>query len=110
MNSWEIVLAIAGLGVISVVTRGFFLIPEREVPIPHWLREALRFAPLAALAAVVVPGLVMDDQGHLLATWRDARLFGLAAGALVFWRTRGLLAMIIVGTAVFLPLHVVLGW
>jgi branched-subunit amino acid transport protein len=110
MTVWEAVAVIFGLGVISVVTRSFFLIPKREVPIPHWLREALRFAPLAALVAVVVPEIALDANGHLLATWHDAKLFGAAAAALVFWRTRSLLTMIVVGTAVFLALRLVLGW
>ena len=108
--TWEIVLAIAGLALISVITRGFFLIPEREVPIPHWLREALRFAPLAALAAIVVPEIALDAHGAFLHTWRDAKLAGALVAALVFWRTRSLLTMILVGTAVFLPLHVLAGW
>ena len=110
MSTWEIVAAIAGLAAISVVTRGFFLIPRHEVPIPHWLREALRFAPLAALAAVVLPEILLDEHGALVHTWHDAKLFGVAAAILVFWRTRSLLTMILVGTAVFLPLHVVLHW
>ena len=36
-------------------TRGFFFLSSREVPIPDWLRQGLRYAPLAAMAAVVVP-------------------------------------------------------
>ncbi len=54
MNSWETVLAIVGLAVITLVTRSFFLIPEKEVHLPGWLRRSLRYAPLAALAAIVV--------------------------------------------------------
>ena len=110
MTAWEIVLALAGLTVITVVTRAFFLIPEREVPIPHWLREALRYAPLAALVAVVAPEVILDAQGHFIHTWQDARLFGAAAGALTFWRWRNLLATIVAGSAVFLALRIGLGW
>ena len=53
MGYWEIVLTVIGLAVITVLTRSFFLLPERELPIPKWLNEALRHAPLAALVAVV---------------------------------------------------------
>lgn len=110
MSSWENFLAVAGLTVITVVTRSFFLLPSREIPIPGWLREALRYAPLAALVAVVVPEVTLDPSGHLLHTWRDARLFGAATGALVFWRTRQLLATILGGSAVFLALRLAMGW
>ena len=109
MTALTTLLAIAGLAVITVITRGFFLFPEREVPIPAWLREALRYAPLAALVAVLVPELAMTD-GHLIDTWRDARLYAAAAGALWFWRRRSLLGTILVGTAVLLALRLGLGW
>ena len=109
MSAWRTVLAIAGLTGITIFTRGFFMMPEREIPIPHWLREALRFAPLAALVAVLVPEIAMTD-GHLIHTWKDARLFAAAAGALWFWVQRGLLGTILAGTAVLLVLRLGLGW
>lgn len=113
MNSaadpWLTALAIAGLALITVLTRGFFLMPEREWPLPGWLREGLRHAPLAALAAVVVPEII-SSQGQFVATWADARLFGAAAGAAwYFWR-RDILGTIVCGMAVFLPLRLALGW
>ena len=59
MQTWEVALAIVGLAVITVVTRGFFFLTEREIPIAAWLRQGLRYAPLAALAvsgmAVLLP-------------------------------------------------------
>jgi branched-subunit amino acid transport protein len=105
----EGVVAMVGLALITVVTRGFFCITEREIPIPDWLRQGLRYAPLAALAAVVVPEIVLSN-GALITTWRDARLFAAAAGALWFWRRRGILGTILVGMAVLLPLKLGLGW
>ena len=109
MSTWETLLTIVGLGAITVITRSFFLFPDKEVPIPAWLREGLRYAPLAAMAAVVVPELLMT-QGELLHTWRDARVFGALAGALYFWWRRGMLGTIVVGTSVMLALRFVLGW
>ncbi len=109
MGTWEAVLAVLGLTVITVVTRGFFFLTEREVPIPAWLRQGLRYAPLAAMAAVVVPEVVML-QGELIGTWQDARLFAVAAGAAWFWWRRGILGTILVGMAVLLPLRLGLGW
>lgn len=109
MSTWETILTIVGLGAITVITRSFFLFPDKEVPIPAWLREGLRYAPLAAMAAVVVPELLMT-QGELIHTWRDARVFGALAGALYFWWRRGMLGTIVVGTLVMLALRFVLGW
>ena len=109
MTTWMTIVAIAGLTVVSVVTRGFFMIPEREVPIPAWLREALRYAPLAALVAVLLPEIAMTGD-HLISTWKDARPYATAMGVLVFCTTRNLLGTILAGTAVLLALRLGLGW
>ena len=109
MSTWQAVVAILGLAVITVATRGFFLYPEREVPMPAWLKQGLRYAPLAALAAVVVPEIV-TTQGHLISTFKDARLWGtLAATGYFFWR-RGILGTIVTGTLVLVALRTGLGW
>ena len=109
MSTWQAVVAILGLAVITVATRGFFLYPEREVPMPAWLKQGLRYAPLAALAAVVAPEIV-TTQGHLISTFKDARLWGtLAATGYFFWR-RGILGTIVTGTLVLVALRTGLGW
>jgi len=109
MSPWLALLAIAGLAAITVITRGFFIIPEREIPIPGWLREALRYAPLAALVAVLLPEVAMSGD-HLLDTWRDARIYAAATGIAVFATTRNLLGTILAGTAVLLALRLGLNW
>jgi branched-subunit amino acid transport protein len=109
MRGWEAVLAIVGLAAITVGTRGFFLFPDRELPMPAWLKQGLRYAPLAALAAVVAPELLMTE-GHFITTFKDARLYGaLAATAYFFWR-RGILGTIISGTLAMVALRTGLGW
>lgn len=111
MSSDELWLlaAIAGLAAITVLARAFFMIPEREIPMPDWLRRGLKYAPLAALTAVIAPEILMT-QGHLIGTLQDARLPAvLCATAYYFWR-RGILGTIIVGMLVYLPLHIGLGW
>lgn len=109
MNAWQSALAILGLAVITVATRGFFLFPDREVPLPNWLRQGLRYAPLAALAAVVAPE-VLTTGGHLVGSLRDARIYAtLAATAYFFWR-RGILGTIVTGTLVMVALRTGLGW
>ena len=76
---------------------------------PEWLREGLRYAPIAALAAVVAPELVMT-QGHLVDTWRDARIFGALAGLVFYALQRSLFGTIVCGTAVMLAVKFGLGW
>jgi len=109
MSFWEGAIAILGLALLTALTRGFFLLPEREVPLPVWLKQGLRYAPLAALAAVVVPEVVMT-QGHLISTFKDARLYAAAAAAGYFFWRRGILGTIVTGTAVMLLLRLGVGW
>ena len=100
---------IVGLALVTVLTRGFFLISSQPWSLPPWALHALQYAPIAALSAVVVPEVVMT-QGELIDTWRDARLFAAVAGAAwYFWRG-GVLGTILAGMAVYLPLRLGLGW
>lgn len=100
---------IVGLAAVTVVTRCFFFILDRPWTLPAWAQRALQYAPVAALSAVIVPEIVMS-QGHLVAHWQDARPFAALAGAaLYFWRRSVLLTMV-GGMAVYLPLHLALGW
>ncbi len=108
-DTWSTALTIVGLAVVTVVTRGFFLYPEREVPLPEWLKRGLKVAPLAALTAVVLPEIVMV-HGRIIDTWQDARLPAVAVATLWYvWRP-GVLGPLLAGLAVYLPLRLGLGW
>lgn len=109
MSAVEAAVTIVGLALITALTRAFFLLPERNLPLPAWLQQGLRYAPLAALVAVVAPEVVLS-QGQLIGTWQDARLPAVVvASAYFFWR-RGILGTIVSGTAVLLALRLGLGW
>jgi branched-subunit amino acid transport protein len=100
---------IVGLALITVLTRSFFFLSSKPWSLPHWAQRGLQYAPIAAMSAVVVPEIV-TVQGELVSTWQDARLFAAAVGAgAYFWR-RDVLVTIVAGMAVYLPLHLGLGW
>ena len=67
--------------------------------------QGLRYAPLAALVAVIAPEIVLTD-GALLPTWADARLYAVLVGTAYFWWRRGILGTIVSGTAVLLSLKI----
>ena len=100
---------ICGLACVTVLTRCFFFLSSKSWSLPAWMLRGLQYAPIAALSAVVLPEIVMA-QGHLITTWMDARVFGAAAGALLYFWRRDVLLTIVVGMAVYLPLHLGLGW
>lgn len=109
MSTLEILIAIAGMTAITWITRGFFFFSRAELPIPAWLIEGLRYAPLAAMVAVVAPEIVMT-QGALIQTWKDARLYGAAAATVWFFWRRDMFGTIVVGTVTMLALRIGLGW
>ena len=111
MNGTDLwtVATIIGMACVTVITRSFFYISSKPWKLPAWAQRGLHYAPIAALSAVIVPEIVMT-QGHLIATWNDARLFAVAAGVLWFYWRKCVLGTIIAGMAVYLPLHLGLGW
>ena len=113
MGDFWIYLLVAALGGVTVVTRCFFFMFEQELPFPAWADRGLRYAPIAALSAVIIPEIVMKS-GALITDWRDARIYAAAVGAaFYFWRRgqgQAVLGTILIGMAVYLPLHIGLGW
>jgi branched-subunit amino acid transport protein len=109
MSTSYAVAGIVGLAVVTVVTRAFFLFPDRELMLPAWASQGLKFAPLAALVAVIAPEIVLTD-GELIATWADARIYAVVLGTAYFWWRRDILGTIVSGTAVLLALKIGLGW
>lgn len=106
-------ITIVAMALITMITRSFFLIPERQLTLPAWALRGLHYAPIAAVVAVIVPEIIMT-QGMLIDTWKDARIFGALAGLLYFLVRRGrgqvVLGTMLSGMAVFLPLRLGWGW
>jgi branched-subunit amino acid transport protein len=109
MPVWYATLGIVGLTVVTVLTRAFFLLPDREIGLPAWAVQGLRYAPIAALVAVISPEIALTD-GALIATWQDARIYAVLVGTAYFWWRRGILGTILIGTAVLLALKIGFGW
>ena len=106
---WAVII---GLTVISVVSRGFFLISERAWNLPGWARRGMRYAPIAALAAVVAPDIAMPG-GHFVAPWGSAHAWSALAAAVYYFRGRqrdfALPLAIVVGLVAYLPLRLLWG-
>ena len=113
ITDWWTLGVIAGLTVVTVVTRCLFFISSRPWHLPPWAQRALQYAPIAALSAVVLPEIVMT-QGQLIHGLQDARLYAAAAGLAYYMVSRGrgqaVLGTIVSGMLVYLPLHIGLGW
>jgi len=95
---------IAGAALVAFFSRAIFVVPGSHLRLPATAERALRYAPAAALMAIVVPDLALV-HGAVSISIENPKLiaglvaFGLAAG------TRSILATIAGGMAVLLLLR-----
>ena len=59
------VTTIFGLALVTLVTRSFFLFSAKPWRLPAWAERGLNYAPIAALAAVVIPEIVMTRRADI---------------------------------------------
>lgn len=109
LSELEMAVAVSGLVLISALTRSFFFLDDRPWVLPAWADRGLKYAPLAALAAVVFPEVLMS-QGQAPQTWLDARYVAAPVAMVWAWWRRDMLTTIAVGMAVYLGLRLGLGW
>lgn len=110
MSEWAMTVAVLGLIVLSVVTRSAFFLTERPWRLPGWAERGLKYAPLAALAAVVAPEVLLTQGLFLASTWQDARFVAAPVAAAWAWWRKDMLTTIGVGMAVYLALKLGWGW
>ncbi|KDC59316.1 AzlD domain-containing protein [Bordetella bronchiseptica] len=87
--------AILLLTLCSVLTRAGFMLFGDYIPLPDGVRRALRYAPAAALTAIVVPDLLPWKAGFGPAF--DYKLVAGVLAIMAFLRTRSAVLVIVVG-------------
>jgi branched-subunit amino acid transport protein len=107
MSSSEIWVTVILLTFATVLTRSSFFLLGNAVKLPPRVQHALRYAPAAALAAVVIPDMVSNGGMVSLSVMNPKLVAGIGA-ALFFVATRRLLETIIAGMVLFTVLRLVL--
>lgn len=99
-----LVAAIGGVALVAFLSRASFAFLPKSVTLPPRVLRSLRHAPVCALAAIVAPAVFTD---HAIAniSVHNYRIWAVAAAAIVFVKTRNMLAMMVVGMAVFTVLR-----
>ena len=90
--------AIALLALCSVITRAGYQLFGDYLPLSDNVRRALRYAPAAALTAIIVPDLLPWKAG--VGPLLDMKLLAGVVGVLVFLRTRSAVLVIVSGMLV----------
>jgi len=107
MTDLEYGLLLVLLTLSTLVTRSFFFLLGNAVKMPPWVQHALRYAPAAALAAILAPDLLLNG-GAVALPWTNPKLIAGILATLFFLRTRHLLGTIIVGMVCFSVLRLML--
>lgn len=99
--------AIALLTICTLLTRSTFMLFGHKMPLSEEVRRALRYAPAAALTAIIVPELLPwnPDAGGAVV---DERLLAALVAIWLFHKTRNSLIMIAGGMVVFWVLRALL--
>ncbi|MGC9361210.1 MAG: AzlD domain-containing protein [Anaerolineae bacterium] len=77
-----------------------------RLSLPAWLEEWLRLVPGAVLAAMLAQTLLLPE-GEWLLPWRNAHLLAAIPAILVAWRTRSIVATMVVGVGGFALLNLI---
>ena len=100
MNSVDTWITIGLLLVATILTRSSFFLLGHAVRFPPKVQHALRYAPAAALAAIIAPDLLLSG-GTVSFAWVNPKLLAAIGAGLFFVTTRHLLGTIVVGMALF---------
>ncbi|MFZ6771287.1 AzlD domain-containing protein [Undibacterium sp. SXout7W] len=100
MSDWEVWAVIFLLMVATFIARSGFWLLGHRVQLPPRVQEALRYAPACALAAIVVPDLLLSGGVPDVSSHNPKLWAGLLATAFFLVR-RNMLQTIFFGMAVF---------
>ncbi|MBI1891615.1 MAG: AzlD domain-containing protein [Burkholderiales bacterium] len=107
MNAFDVWLTIALLTVSTILTRSSFFMLGDRVKLPAKVQHALRYAPAAALAAIVAPDLALTG-GALNLSLMNPKLLAAIGATLFFLRTRHMLGTITFGMGLYAVLRLIL--
>lgn len=74
-ESWFVWALIAGMAAIAFFTRAVFILPGSHLRLPPTAERVLRYAPAAAIMAIIVPDIAIV-QGALSISIENPRLVG----------------------------------
>ena len=108
MDQKTIVLTIAGMALVTYIPRllPVWLLSTKALPplVAAWLR----YVPVAVLAAMLFPALVIAD-GQVALGWGNLFLWAALPTLLVAWKTRSLFGSVVAGVMAVAVARLLLG-
>ena len=93
-------IGIVGLMVMTMIARSALIIWPKPIVIGPRLARALRFAPMAAIAAIIVPGVLFEPDRSLIGMF-DPKVFAVCGALIAWFIARQMAWCIFAGSAVF---------
>jgi branched-subunit amino acid transport protein len=104
MSEMYLWIAFFGLMLVTIFTRSFFLLGGSRFDIPKTVHEFLRYAPTAALIAIVLPEVLFakDSASQLYQIdIYSPHFFGGVVAVIGYFITRNMLGTILLGMLAF---------
>ncbi len=98
-ESWYHWALIAGMAAVAFLTRAIFVLPGSHLRLPPMAERVLRYAPAAALMAIIVPDLALS-HGAWAVSFSNPRLVAGVAAFAIAATTRSIMLTIVGGMAV----------
>lgn len=100
MSDIEVWIVIALITVATFIARSSLWLIGHHINIPKRVQEALRYAPSCALAAIILPDLLLVSDQINTSLYNPKLIAGVAA-TLFFYVKRDMLLTIFFGMAIF---------
>jgi len=100
-------LTMVGMGLVTYLPRvlpAWFLRGRKLHP---FIEAWLKYVPVAVLAALLLPSLLVTD-GQINLTWNNLYLWAVLPAGLTAWKTRSMFATVLVGMAVVAIVRIIL--
>lgn len=95
-----LLLVVIGMGIITFALRLVLILSANRFQLPPALEQALRYAPIAVLSAIVFSEVLVAG-GSIHLSLENSRLIAAVAAGLVAWRTQNVLLTIGAGMALY---------
>ncbi len=108
MDQTTVMLTLLGMSLVTYLPR---LLPAwflRGRELPPFLVAWLRYVPVAVLAALLVPTLLVSD-GAINFHWNNLYLWAALPAGFTAWKSRSMFLTVLVGMAVIAALRLILG-
>ena len=104
-SNWNmsITYLIIGMIVVTFISRSFFILLGNRIKISEWALETIRYAPLAALIAILAPEIFLPVGASSIAEFnlKLPNIWGGIAAMIAFYFSKKMIPTLVIGMAVY---------